>query len=55
LLAVRVPAGKSQIVLRYISIAEICGFTITLLTAIGAVLLFRTEGRVSVESGNSAE
>ena len=55
LLAVRVPAGKSRIVLRYISIAAICGFIITLLTAIGTVVLFRTTHRVSAESGNSAE
>lgn len=41
LLAVRVPAGKSQVDLRYISLAAIYGFCITLLTATCALVLFR--------------
>jgi hypothetical protein len=40
LMAVRVPAGKSQVDLRYISRAALYGFAITLLTAIGAIVLF---------------
>jgi hypothetical protein len=45
LLAVRVPAGKSRIVLRYISIATICGMIISILTAFAAFLLIRWESR----------
>ncbi len=45
LLAVRVPAGKSRIVLRYISIATICGMIISILTAIAAFVLIRWESR----------
>jgi hypothetical protein len=45
LLAVRVPAGKSRIVLRYISIAAICGMIISMLTAFAAFVLVRLESR----------
>jgi hypothetical protein len=45
LLAVRVPAGKSQIVLRYISTAAICGMLISMLTALAAYILIRRESR----------
>ena len=45
LLAVRVPAGKSRIVLRYVSIAFICGLLITILTGLLAFALFRREQR----------
>jgi uncharacterized membrane protein YfhO len=41
LLAVRVPAGKSEVDLRYVSLIAIYGFAITLLTAICAIVLFR--------------
>ena len=41
LLAVRVPAGKSHIALRFISLALLYGFAITLLTTIAAVVLIR--------------
>lgn len=46
LLAVRVPAGKSRIVLRYISLAAICGLLITILTGLAAFALFRVEPRL---------
>jgi len=45
LLAVRVPAGKSQIVLRYVSLAVIYGLIITVLTALAAFALTRWESR----------
>jgi hypothetical protein len=45
LLAVRVPAGKSRIILRYISIAATCGLIITILTAFAAFVLIRWESR----------
>ena len=45
LLAVRVPAGKSQIDLRYISRPVLYGLAITLLSAIGAIVLFKLERR----------
>ncbi len=45
LLAVRVPAGKSRIVLRYISLAAICGMIISILTAFAAFVLIRWEPR----------
>ena len=45
LLAVRVPAGKSRIDLRYISRPVLYGLAITLLTAIGAIVLFKLERR----------
>ncbi len=45
LLAVRVPAGKSRIVLRYISLAAICGMIISILTAFAAFVLIRWESR----------
>ncbi len=45
LLALRVPAGKSRIVLRYISIAAICGMIISTLTACAALMLIRWESR----------
>jgi hypothetical protein len=41
LLAVRVPAGKSEVDLRYVSLIAIYGFAITLLTAVCAIVLFR--------------
>jgi hypothetical protein len=47
LLAVRVPAGKSHVDLRYTSRAVLYGFAITLLTAIGAIVLFRLERRIA--------
>ena len=46
LLAVRVPAGKSQIDLRYISRPVLYGLPVTLLTAIGAIVLFKLERQV---------
>ena len=49
LLAVRVPAGKSRIVLRYVSVAAICGLIISILTAFAAFVLIRTGRRVSTE------
>jgi len=45
LLAARVPAGKSRIVLRYVSIAAICGMIISILTAFAAFVLIRWESR----------
>lgn len=45
LLAVRVPAGKSRIVLRYISVAAIWGMIISILSAFAAFMLFRWESR----------
>ena len=54
LLAVRVPAGKSRIVLRYVGIAEICGLVITLLTTLGAIMLALAERRHRTEPVNSA-
>lgn len=45
LLAVRVPAGKSRIVLKYISISAIYGMIISMLTVLAAFLLFRWESR----------
>ena len=45
LLAVRVPAGKSQIVIRYISMGAIVGLAISMLTALAAFILFRWESR----------
>jgi uncharacterized membrane protein YfhO len=48
LLAVQVPKGKSRIVLRYISIAAICGLVISILTALAAFLLFRWESRRAI-------
>jgi len=45
LLAVRVPAGKSQVVLRYISMAAIYGMIISMLTALAAFVLIRWESR----------
>jgi hypothetical protein len=45
LLAVRVPAGKSQIVLRYISMAAIVGLAISMLTALAAFMLIRWESQ----------
>ena len=45
LLAVRVPAGKSRIVFKYISIAAIWGMIISILTALAAFLLSRWELR----------
>ncbi len=45
LLALQVPAGKSRIVLRYISIATICGMIISILTAFAAFVLIRWESR----------
>ncbi len=45
LLAVRVPAGKSEVVLRYISMAAIYGMIISILTALAAFLLIRWESR----------
>ncbi len=52
LLAVRVPAGKSRIVLRYISIAEICGLIISMLTAFAAFVLIRWESPRRFEARN---
>jgi hypothetical protein len=43
LLAVSVPAGKSQVDLRYRSREMFNGFIITLLTALAAILMFRIE------------
>jgi hypothetical protein len=48
LLAVRVPAGKSQIVLRYISMAAIVGAVISILTALAAFVLIRWESRRAI-------
>ncbi|HMD05051.1 MAG TPA: hypothetical protein VKG68_07230, partial [Candidatus Binatus sp.] len=48
LLAVRVPAGKSQIVLRYVSMAAIYGMIISILTALAAFVLFRWESRRAI-------
>ena len=45
LLAVHVPAGKNQIVLRYISMAAIYGMIISMLTALAAFVLIRWESR----------
>ncbi len=52
LLAVPVPAGKSQIVLRYISMAVIVGAAISILTALAAFMLFRWESRHPLRDGN---
>lgn len=52
LLAVRVPAGKSRIVLRYISIAAICGLIISMLTAFAAFVLIRWESPRRFEARN---
>jgi uncharacterized membrane protein YfhO len=46
LLAVKVPAGKSRIVLRYISMAAIYGLLVSILTALAAFALFRIEQRL---------
>ena len=54
LLAVRVPAGQSQIALRFISFALLYGFAITLLTTIGAVVLLIREGRVAASRNSAA-
>jgi hypothetical protein len=43
LLAVHMPAGKSRVVLRYISIAAIGGIVISVLTAFVALAMFRWE------------
>ena len=45
LLAVHVPAGKSQVVLRYISMAAMYGMIISMLTALAAFMLIRWESR----------
>jgi hypothetical protein len=45
LLAVHVPAGKSQVVLRYIGMAAIYGMIISMLTALAAFMLIRWESR----------
>ena len=45
LLAVRVEAGRSRIVLKYISMPAIYGMIISILTALAAFLLFRWESR----------
>jgi hypothetical protein len=45
LLAVHVPAGKSQIVLRYVSMAAIVGAAISILTAFAAFMLIRRGSR----------
>ncbi|MFZ0679315.1 hypothetical protein [Candidatus Binatus sp.] len=52
LLTVRVPAGKSRIVLRYISIAAIWGMIITILTALVAFVLIRWESRRAVQDSS---
>ncbi len=54
LLAVRVPAGKSQIVLRYLSLPALYGLAITLLTTLGAIVLALTERRRNTKPVNSA-
>ena len=41
LLAMRVPAGRSRIVVRYISNATICGMVVSMLTAFAAFVLIR--------------
>jgi uncharacterized membrane protein YfhO len=46
LLAVRLPAGKSEVDLRYRSPAVLYGLAITLLTVVGAIVFFRMERRV---------
>ncbi len=55
LLAVKVPAGKSRIVIRYISLAAICGTIVSIMTAFVAFVLVRWESRhrreASVTSG----
>ena len=48
LLAVRVPSGKSRIVLKYINLSAICGLIISILTSIAAFLLFRWESRAAL-------
>ena len=45
LLAVHVPAGKSQVVLRYVSMAAIYGMIISMLTALAAFVLIRWESQ----------
>ncbi len=45
LLAVHVPAGKSQVVLRYVSMAAIYGLIISMLTALAAFVLIRWESQ----------
>jgi hypothetical protein len=55
LLAMRVPAGKSLIDLRYISSAVLYGFGISLLTLIGAIVLFRIERRVTPITKDSSD
>ena len=45
LMAVHVPAGKSQVVLRYVSMAAIYGMIISMLTALAAFMLIRWESR----------
>jgi hypothetical protein len=45
LLAVQMPAGKSRIVLRYVSLAAIGGIIISVLTALVALAMFRWEPR----------
>ena len=52
LLAVPVPAGKSQIVLQYISMAVIVGAIISMLTALAAFMLFRWESWQPLRDGN---
>jgi hypothetical protein len=45
LLAVPVPAGKSRIVLRYISMAAVRGMIVSIVTAFAAFVVFRLGSR----------
>lgn len=45
LLAVHLPAGKNRIILRYVSLAAICGMLVSILTALAACALWRYEPR----------
>ena len=49
LLSVPVAAGKSQVVLRYVSLAALYGFAITLLTTLIAIVIVRIERRPDTE------
>ena len=55
LLAVRVPGGKSRVVLKCISIPAIWGMIISILAALAAFLLFRWESRRALPPENAVD
>jgi hypothetical protein len=54
LLAVPVAAGKSQLVLRYLSLPALYGLAITILTILFAIVLVRIERVASTTASRSA-